>query len=93
MEGTQSQVVNSPSFKGNKLLDNIHNLCCIEDPFYGLAVNHMSKISGNQRSCNNLLVNISTPLDAGSFMTSTFLLTGTYTSFGSMSQSEAFAGA
>jgi len=46
MERAQSQVVNSSLLKRNKLLDYVYDLCGIEDPFYGLAVNHGSKISG-----------------------------------------------
>ncbi len=45
MERTKAQIVDPSPFQGDKLLDDIDYLRGIEDTFYGLAVNHRSKIT------------------------------------------------
>jgi len=46
VEGTQTKIVNASFLQGYKFLHYIHDIRGIEDPVYGLAVDHDVKISG-----------------------------------------------
>ena len=49
MKRAKPQVVYSPLFKRNKLLNHINYLSSIENPFYGGSVYHGSKIGTNSQ--------------------------------------------